>query len=136
MQEFLRKYSQFMIGRYGVDDLFYFFMAFLIITGFFPFRIFGKVLFVIRLLVFAFAIYRYFSRNFTARQKENTLFLKLFGPVKKELKYQFGRIVNIKKYRYRRCPKCHQQLRLPIKKGKHTVECPSCHHEFETHIYF
>ena len=136
MKDFLRKYSQFMIGRYGVDDLFYFLMAFLIITGFFPFRIFGKALFVIRLLVFGYALYRYFSKNFSARQKENTIYLKYFGPLKKEAKYQFTRIANIKKYRYRRCPECHQQLRLPIVKGKHTVKCPKCNHEFETHIYF
>ena len=31
---------------------------------------------------------------------------------------------------YKRCPKCHQVLKLPLKKGTHTVKCPECGNSF------
>lgn len=27
---------------------------------------------------------------------------------------------------YKKCPNCRQKIRLPLKKGKHTVKCPKC----------
>ena len=136
MNKFMKKFSDFMIGRYGVDDFFYFIMFFLIITGFIPFLFNGKIFTIIRLVLFAIAFFRYFSKNISARAKENALFLKVFNPVKKECKFLFTRIKNIKQYRYRRCPRCHQQLRLPVKKGKHTLVCPKCNKEFTTRVLF
>ena len=32
---------------------------------------------------------------------------------------------------YKKCPKCKQKLRLPLKKGIHTVKCPNCKEKFE-----
>ena len=136
MKKFMQKYSQFMIGRYGVDDLFYFLMAVVLITGLFPAFMLKNGLSIIRWIVFAYGLFRYFSKNIQARQKENMWFMKWFRPIKKELKFLFTRIMNIKTYRYRRCPHCHQQLRLPVNKGKHTVVCPSCNQEFKVNILF
>jgi predicted RNA-binding Zn-ribbon protein involved in translation (DUF1610 family) len=44
---------------------------------------------------------------------------------------------NKKKYKdrnthmYKKCPKCKQKIRLPLKKGKHTVKCPNCGNRFD-----
>ena len=35
---------------------------------------------------------------------------------------------------YRRCPGCRVTLRLPKRKGKHTVVCPKCGRRFEVKI--
>ena len=35
---------------------------------------------------------------------------------------------------FRICPECMVNLRLPKKKGKHTVVCPRCKHRFEVKI--
>ena len=136
MRKFMQKYSEFMNGRYGVDDLFYFLMGFVLITGLFPNFLLKNGLTLVRWIVFAFGLFRYFSKNFQARAKENAWFMKWFRPIKKEIKFLYTRIKNIKTYRYRRCPHCHQQLRLPINKGKHTVVCPNCKQEFKTTILF
>ena len=32
---------------------------------------------------------------------------------------------------YKKCPNCKQKIRLPLKKGKHTVKCPNCSYKFE-----
>ena len=32
---------------------------------------------------------------------------------------------------YKVCPKCKQKIRLPLKKGKHTVKCPNCGNKFD-----
>ncbi|MBE6125388.1 MAG: hypothetical protein E7186_03560 [Erysipelotrichaceae bacterium] len=136
MKKFLQKYSDFMSGRYGVDDLFYFLMISVLILGLFPNFLLRNGLGLIRWTLFGLGIFRYLSRNFPARSRENARFMKFFRPVKKEFRFLFTRIRNIKTYRYRRCPKCHQQLRLPVNKGKHTVVCPTCKHEFEVNIRF
>ena len=39
-------------------------------------------------------------------------------------------IKNYNKALYKRCPKCHQVLKLPLKKGAHTVKCPECGNSF------
>ena len=35
---------------------------------------------------------------------------------------------------YKKCPHCKATLRLPKKKGRHTVSCPKCRKRFETKI--
>ena len=32
---------------------------------------------------------------------------------------------------YKKCPKCKQKIRLPLKKGEHTVKCPKCGNRFD-----
>ena len=37
----------------------------------------------------------------------------------------------VKKKVFAYCPKCKQKIRLPLKKGTHTVKCPNCNNRFE-----
>ncbi|MFR2916862.1 MAG: hypothetical protein ACLTKQ_08005 [Acutalibacteraceae bacterium] len=36
---------------------------------------------------------------------------------------------------FKKCPGCKAVLRLPRKKGKHTVNCPHCHKNFTVHVH-
>ena len=48
----------------------------------------------------------------------------------KYYQYQKKRYQDHNTHIYRKCPKCKQKIRLPLKKGKHTVKCPNCQHHF------
>jgi hypothetical protein len=39
-----------------------------------------------------------------------------------------------KEHVYRICPACHANIRLPKKKGSHSVRCPACGQLFDIHI--
>lgn len=131
----LNRIRQFFYGRYGVDALYYaLFVSFLLIW---VVRIFvtnvplAIILYIIELAAIAWMISRVFSKNIYARQKENEKFLGIFRKVRDFFVLQKNRIRDIKKYRYRKCPKCKAVLRLPARKGKNTVRCPRCDNKFE-----
>lgn len=144
MVRFRDKLIRFMYGRYGYDKLSFFmfclyFVLFFVrcVLAFFD----SKAASVISLTVFFLStallfwiIFRFFSRNITARRKENEVYLKLSKPVAEFFKRSFNRIRYVKKYRYRKCPHCKSFLRLPKKKGKHNVCCPRCKKDFEVNI--
>lgn len=141
---FRDKLIRFMYGRYGYDKLsfFMFVMYFVlffvrIILAFFSTKAAGIASLVILFLstmLLVIITFRFFSRNISARRKENDLYLKLSRPVKDFFKRSFNRIRYVKKYRYRKCPHCKSFLRLPNKKGKHNVCCPRCKKDFDVNI--
>ena len=60
------------------------------------------------------------ARGFTGKDK----IIKLFDYNKKKYKDR-------NTHMYKKCPKCKQKIRLPLKKGKHTVKCPNCGNRFD-----
>ncbi len=141
---FRDKLIRFMYGRYGYDKLSFF--MFCVYFSVFVVRMFlafssSKTVQIISLslLFFSFAllaliIFRFLSKNIYARQRENAVYLKLSKPVGEFFKRTFNRVKYIKTHRYRKCPHCKSFLRLPRKKGKHTVLCPRCKKNFDVNI--
>lgn len=64
------------------------------------------------------ALVRAFSRNISARQREN---MRLT---------QFWRALTDRKNRYYRCPQCRQTVRVPRGRGKICIKCPKCGEKF------
>ncbi len=134
--KFRDKLIRFMYGRYGVDRLYHGLIALyfiLLITNIFVDSIY---LAVTMWLVLIYAAFRIMSRNHSARSKENALFVKLTNPITAFFSTNFVRLRDIRKKRYRTCKHCKAVLRLPIKKGAHTVKCPKCSREFKVKILF
>lgn len=81
-------------------------------------------------LILLWAIFRIFSKNDSARQKELQLYLtlkqKITGPILliKEI-YQ-----NRKTKKYFKCPNCKAYLFVPKGKGKIRITCRKCGHQF------
>lgn len=71
-----------------------------------------------------------FIKNKSKRQKENQIYIKIKNKIIKYYQYQKKRYQDHNTHIYRKCPKCKQKIRLPLKKGKHTVKCPNCQHHF------
>lgn len=134
MNKFKEKFIRFMYGRYGVDQLYYaLFIAWGIIAVINCFAdslilsIFGTALVV-------WMFWRSMSRNLAKRRAENEKFLTLWKSAKSWLILQRDRIRDRKTARYRTCPHCRAIVKLPVKKGKHTVVCPKCRERFDVKI--
>lgn len=138
-----RKLAAFMRGRYGstgIDKL----GTALIVSGFILYFIClffrtGAVHYVLTGLstaLYVYFIFRLISRNYAARQKENRAFCSFRTKVKNFFKLQKDRIKDIKTHRYRKCPHCKATLRLPAKKGTHSVMCPKCGERFNVRNLF
>lgn len=123
--------QRFLYGRYGTDKLN---LALLI---------FGLILSLIGTLVFwpatlladalyIWALFRTFSRNIPARQREYAAFLRFWSPIENWLRARKVRFSQRKQYKYFKCPNCRQELRAPRGRGKIEVTCQKCHNVFRT----
>ncbi len=127
--------ARFMMGRYGNDQLNNFLLGTYLVlwlVGLFLRRgIPGAVVYWLSLLAAVLLLFRALSRNIPRRQAENQRFLKWWYPTRDWCRRQGGRLRDIRRFRYRRCPGCSAWLRLPIKRGRRTVTCARCHTQFK-----
>ena len=138
-----QKFIRFMYGRYGasagIDGLGWFlFISYFVLS--FAARFFGGiprvVLSALATAAVVYMFFRFFSKNIYARQKENGRFMSFFRKAKAFFKLQKDRVRDRKTHVYKKCTKCKAVIRLPRKKGKHTVVCPKCSERFEVKNLF
>jgi phosphate/sulfate permease len=134
-----------MYGRNGIDDLYHFLFWIIIIISLVNLYFKSWVIYAIESFVLAYVIFRVLSKNVYRRQKENQIYLKCLGKIrrfyKKCARYTLSK-VNImrnmwkdrKTHVYKKCPQCKNTLRLPKLKGKHTAACPCCDSRFDVTI--
>lgn len=131
MNKFQDKINKFLRGRYGIDELYRLLLIIclivIIINMLFPSTIFR----VLELIIFVICIYRVLSRDITRRRMENQKYLELRDKIISFFNYQKKKYNDRNTHMYKKCPYCHQKIRLPLKKGKHKVKCPNCKREFE-----
>ena len=133
---FRQKFQNFMMGRYGMDqlNLFMTILALVLtllagITGWGILSTVGTVLLVV-------TIFRSYSRNISARYQENVKFMPywqkmmtLWYRLKQWFRQKQQQWKDRKTHRYFSCPNCHQTLRVPKGKGKIKISCPKCRTE-------
>ena len=108
---------RFMYGRYGSDQLnLVLLVAALVLLVVSRFT--WAPLSALSLLLLGWSIFRTYSKNIPARQRENAWLLRLFKPL------------TDRQHRYFRCPKCRQTVRVPRGKGKIAIRCPKCGEKF------
>lgn len=131
-----------MYGRYGIDSLSKFILAAYIavaltnlILSFFDFWTTGRfVFYAAELALIALFFFRAFSKNIYKRSAENRKYCELKTKFKAFTNMQKCKWRDRKTHVYKKCPNCKAALRLPRKKGKHTVCCPKCKKDFEVNI--
>ena len=128
------RFARFMMGRYGVDRLYYFLLSLCFILIVINLFADSLIVSLIETAIFIYAVYRVLSRNIYKRQKENEKFIKLAEKPNKYINLQKCKIRDRKTHVYKRCPSCRNNLRLPKQKGKHTVVCPCCKNRFDVKI--
>ncbi len=120
----------FMIGRYGPDQLNIALLIFALLLGFLGSILSLGVITIIGDIVLIYTLFRMFSKNIPARRRENDKFIKLWWPVKTKLKNKAVQFKSRKNYRFFKCPECKKTLRVPRGKGKIQITCPKCGERF------
>ena len=132
--KFTDRLIRFMYGRNGNDKLnqflFWVYFVLLLLNLFLS----SVILWVVELILIALYMFRFLSRNLYRRQAENRKFLKIWNKFTGFFKLQKNKFRDRKTHVYRKCEHCKAVLRLPKKKGKHTVRCPQCGKTFSVKI--
>ena len=132
----LDRFNRFMYGRYGADSLYYTLLIVFLLLGFINTFLRSYILLVAADVLFIWALFRYFSKNIYQRREENRRFLDIIAKIKRFFKLNRDRIRDFKVCRYRKCRYCKSILRLPMRRGSHSVRCPRCQKSFKVHIWF
>ena len=118
-----------MSGRYG-GDAFSNFLSLaalvVVVLGLFVPGLFGMLLGWLGWAALIYSYYRIFSRNIPKRAAENRWFLAQRYAVQQRFASARTRFAQRKVYRYFRCPRCRQQLRVPRGRGRISITCPKC----------
>lgn len=120
----------FMIGRYGTDQLTLFMLIAGMVLTFVGDALRLEFVTIITYAIFIGCVYRTLSRNIPARQKENIMFLKYWNPAKSWSKSKYNIVKDSKDYKYFKCPNCKQIMRAPRGRGKISVTCRKCGTKF------
>ena len=124
------KLQQFMLGRYGVDDLGRFLnilTLILLLLGMFLLPQLSGVAMGLMILYF----FRMLSRNNYKRSRENELYLRLKHKATGWTYVYIQQFKHRKTYKYFRCPSCKQSLRVPKGKGNISITCSKCRTVFK-----
>ena len=137
------KFQQFMVGRYGPDQLYkgllWIYLGTVLIStilGRFIDRRIYIVLSVLCFGIFVFATFRFFSKNIEKRRAENAKWLVFENAVRKQFRLLGDRWKFRKTHIFKKCPKCKAVLRLKRQKGSHGVVCPHCKEKFKITVLF
>lgn len=119
-----------LIGRNGLDSLarvmYFLGLGLLILQWIVP----RRALYYLGLLFLGYSLFRVFSRNLSARQRENAAFLRATDGIRSRLRLTKRKWRDRKTHRYFTCPNCRQTVRIPKTLGKVKIHCPNCGHSF------
>lgn len=125
------RYIKFMKDRYGVDELYKFLLLICFVLIVINTFISNNIIRLFEVLLIVIIFYRYMSKNIKLRKKENDKYLEIKDKIIKLFYYNKKKYKDRNTHMYKKCPKCKQKIRLPLKKGKHTVKCPNCGNKFD-----
>ena len=152
LNELRYRFTRWMQGRYGSDALnraVSCVLMVVIIAGLFVRGRAAAVLSTISWILIIIFFLRMFSRNISARYRENQKFLqmtagirpsfdkvfssvrRLFSPGKNPGSRFAWRTAAKADYKIFTCPSCGQKIRIPKGKGRIMVRCPKCSCEFK-----
>lgn len=127
---FRERFSNWMSGRNGMDELArfesWFVLIMLVVSLFSRFSIF----YIIALALMIHMYFRMFSKNLAKRYEENQKFVNFRYNWVVEWNKKKKHFAQRKVYRYFKCPQCKQEVRVPKGHGKICITCPKCRTEF------
>ncbi|MCI9565709.1 MAG: hypothetical protein HFG30_06860 [Eubacterium sp.] len=128
------KFTNFMYGRYGVDQFSRFIILIVFILCVLSMFIRTQILSLLILVLIVFTYYRMFSKNIYKRAAENEKYLQFISRFKRKngsTTYNNTQNAEQKKYyKYFKCPGCSQKIRIPRGHGKIEIKCPKCNTKF------
>ena len=125
------RYIKFMKDRYGIDELYKFLLLICFVLLVINTFVSNNIIRLFEVLLIVIIFYRYMSKNIKLRKKENDKYLEIKDKIIKLFDYNKKKYKDRNTHMYKKCPNCKQKIRLPLKKGKHTVKCPNCGNRFD-----
>ncbi|MCF2640881.1 MAG: hypothetical protein PUB46_10515 [Lachnospiraceae bacterium] len=127
MREKLRR---FMTGRYGVDQLSRLYLVLTLVLLVLSMITKLPIFYGLAIILLIYMYYRMFSKNTTKMYAQNQKYLNMRYQIVVKWNNAKKHFAQRKEYRFYRCPKCHQKVRVPRGKGKICITCPKCRNEF------
>jgi len=118
-----------MQGRYGYDGLNRFLYVVTLVLLIVSAATRRPVLAFIAIALIVYTYFRMFSRDFSAREREEEAFQRLKNKVFSFFRNLKRRLTD-REHRYFKCPNCGKQLRVPKGKGTISIRCPQCRQSF------
>lgn len=129
-----RRFSKFMYGRYGADNLSRFLSVvslIILLASMFCRGIAQSVLFALALAIIIYSYVRVFSKNLSARRSENYKYLQRKQKITSWFSMRRDMWKQRKEFKFFKCPSCKAVLRVPKGKGKIRIVCKKCGTAFE-----
>lgn len=134
MYGFFYRIQRFMMGRNGMDKLNRFLFVLYILLCIVNIFVHSLVFYLVQWLFALYIAFRVLSKNIVMRSKENRLYCRAKDVVVNFFILRKNKIRDRKTHRYIKCKNCKSTLRVKRNKGRHTVRCPRCRHEFSVTI--
>lgn len=134
---FRYKLAQFLYGRYislGIDLLTKILAVVCIALSVINLLIGSFIVYIVETLLFFWMVIRLFSRNISARQKENRVITDFLSKIKGVFTLRRRMHKDRQTHIYKKCPHCSVMLRLPRRSGEHNVNCPRCKNNFKVKV--
>ena len=126
-----QKIGAWMQGRNGSDALGVCVIVVAVLLLFINLFVKTFILSAFALLLMIYSCWRVTSKDVEARETENSVFLDFVSPIVPWFRNPGGAAKELKAYKHLSCPECGQRVRVPRKKGKIRITCPSCKNKFE-----
>lgn len=123
------KLREIMAGRNGFDRLSIVLIALSFIVS--VFAVFVPLIKIFSLALFAYALWRAFSKNLDKRREENFRFTRITSDIGESYRQWSFHRQQKQQFRFFVCPGCKIKLRLPRGKGKISITCPKCGLKFK-----
>ena len=131
LQRIRESLSRFMAGRHGADNLGMFTLIAGLVLSILS-SVFGLgILSIAGWGLYAWTLFRMFSRNNEARIAENRKYIALTSGWKTKINQFLKRMKNRRDYKYFKCPNCKVLLRLKRGCGEKDITCVRCGHQFK-----
>jgi hypothetical protein len=128
----MENFRTFLAYRYGQDSLnnSLLFTSLILSILSLLFRSIGYFFSIPGMILSTILILRFFSKNKIKRSAENAVFQEFMTPITRQIKLI---TINFKdnQRKYFLCPMCKKMVRIPRRRGKVEITCPTCHHHFK-----
>lgn len=126
----LKKMLFYMDGRYGMDEfsrlLFIVGLLFLLLAN----LVGGSSVLIFGLTILAYGALRPLSKEIESREKEYYWYLRMKQKIFSVYWKWRNRYVQRKTFKIYKCSECKQKVRVPKRKKKIRITCPTCNHTF------
>ncbi len=127
------RFQQFMIGRYGQDELSRFLLILSVILlvlssilRFVPVPFLHLIVYLLAMAALLWCTARMFSRNIPARQRERERYRRMTGKLGIWFRLRRRMWRERKTHRFFKCPSCRAVIRVARGQGEVSVGCPRC----------